>query len=131
MILLCVPTSIFSFINVFLISLAILIFTFFYFYYFILKEFCVEKSEKKNAYVQFQPDRIVNIRFTHAQLEQLLEKKWFEKILNLIETDETYQKIKFATPSVYRKKDKTSIPYFVSHGIHGNHGIYSLCSLYF
>ena len=77
----------------------------------------VEKCEKKNAYVQFQPDRIVNIRFTHAQLEQLLEKKWFEKILNLIETDETYQKIKFATPSVYRKKDKTSIPYFVSHGI--------------
>ena len=57
----------------------------------------IEKSEKKNAYVQFQPDRIVNIRFTHAQLEQLLEKKWFEKILNLIETDETYQKIKFAT----------------------------------
>ena len=27
----------------------------------------VEKCEKKNAYVQFQPDRIVNIRFTHAQ----------------------------------------------------------------
>jgi len=77
----------------------------------------VEKCEKKDTYVQFQPDRIVNLRLTHSQIIKLLENNWFEDFLNLIETDSNYSRIKLSTPTNYRKKDKSCVPYFVSHGI--------------
>ena len=79
----------------------------------------VEKSEKKDTYVQFFPDRIVNIRFTHSQMEKLLESKWFEDLISILESNDNqkYDRIKLATPSTYRKKDKICVPCFISHGI--------------
>ena len=75
----------------------------------------VEKVEKKDSYFQYEPERIVNICFTHAQFRMLMEKGWFEELYSYLENNET--RIITSTPFLYGKKVSTRIPYNISAGI--------------
>ncbi len=75
----------------------------------------VEKIEKKDIYLQYEPERIVNISFTLEQFKSLMEKGWFEALLEYLKNNET--RIELSTPSIYGKKVSTRIPYNISAGI--------------
>ena len=75
----------------------------------------VEKVEKKDTYLQYEPERIVNISFTLEQFESLMEKGWFESLLEYLNNNET--RIVLSTPLIYGKKVSTRIPYNISAGI--------------
>ena len=75
----------------------------------------VEKVEKKDTYLQYEPERIVNISFSHEQLSHLLEKNWFEELYSYLENNET--RIKISTPYIYGKNISTRIAYNISGGI--------------
>ena len=59
----------------------------------------VEKVEKKDTYLQYEPERIVNICFSHEQFKELIEKGWFEELSNYLENNET--RIITSTPYIY------------------------------
>jgi len=78
----------------------------------------VEKIEKKDTYCQIQPERIVNIRLNHNQMEKLLEKKWFDSFCDYILKHEN-NRVKTITPILYRKNSVIKIPCYISSGING------------
>lgn len=82
---------------------------------------CVDKVEKKDSYVQLQPDRIVNIRLRHDQFLELMENNWFESLDSLLTGNlPEYERIKLCTPTIYRKKESVRVPGFISTGIHSS-----------
>ncbi|MBO4857947.1 MAG: DUF1926 domain-containing protein [Treponema sp.] len=78
----------------------------------------VEKVEKKDTYLQYEPERIVNICFSHEQFKELIEKGWFEELSNYLENNET--RIITSTPYIYGKKVPSRIQYNVTAGINSS-----------
>ena len=78
----------------------------------------IERVEKKDTYLQYEPERIVNISFTHEQFVELLERGWFEELSTYLENNET--RIVTSTPYLYGKKIPTRIPYNITAGINGS-----------
>lgn len=75
----------------------------------------VEKMEKKDKYLQNDPERIVTISLSHEQLKVLLEKKWLENLEKfLFENPEN--RIKLTTVSNYRKNNSTKVSGYISSG---------------
>lgn len=80
----------------------------------------VEKVEKKDKYLQKQPDRIVTINLSHSQVKELNSVKWFEKLyLTLNESQDC--KIKLTTISQYKKSHNLKVTAHISSGM--NHKI--------
>ncbi|MCR4735804.1 MAG: DUF1926 domain-containing protein [Treponema sp.] len=79
----------------------------------------VEKVEKKDSAPRAEVDRIVNIGLSHEHLVQLMEAKWFEKLYDFYQLNPD-SRIKFSTPSEYRKNSITKIPAYIQAGINGN-----------
>ena len=79
----------------------------------------VEKAEKKDSAFQYDTDRIVNIGLSHEHLIALMEGKWFEKLFDYI-LFHPDSRIKFSTPTEYRKTNPVKIPAYIQAGINGN-----------
>lgn len=78
-----------------------------------------EKIDKKDTYFQYSPNRIINISFTHAQIQKLLECKWFEKLNSYLQANPDC-KLKLINPTEYKRENETRIPFYLSNGIHPN-----------
>lgn len=79
----------------------------------------VEKIERKDTYVQIEPERIVSINLSHDQIEELNEVKWFEKLADFLEKNNECR-VKTIIPSSYRKKANIKVPCYVPAGISGS-----------
>lgn len=79
----------------------------------------VEKIEKKDTYVQMQPDRIVNINLNHETLAELVEKNWFEKLNDYLNAHPEIR-VKTTTPSAYKKNQIVTIPAYIPTGINSS-----------
>ncbi|MCI6809644.1 MAG: DUF1926 domain-containing protein [Spirochaetia bacterium] len=74
-----------------------------------------EKMDRKDSYFQFSPNRIISISLTHAQIEELINCKWFEKLNSYLEANDT--KLKLINPTEYRKENETKVSCHLSTGI--------------
>lgn len=75
--------------------------------------------EKKDKYIQYEPDRLVTINLSHKEIISLIESKWFEKLDEYLQKDEE-KKIILSTPSLFRKNKPYKIPAHISSGINKN-----------
>ena len=78
----------------------------------------VEKTEKKDTYLQCNPERIVNISLSHEEIIELYSTNWFEKLYDYM-TKQPDSRVKFITTDTYRKNDCMKIPAYVTAGING------------
>lgn len=76
----------------------------------------IHKIETKDQYFQFEPERIVTICFTQDEIVNLINSKWFEKLLDYLKNNPN-TRIKLSTPYHYIKNKETEIPGFVPSGI--------------
>lgn len=76
----------------------------------------VQKVEKKDKYVQLNPERIVNINLSHKQLIELIQSKWLEKFAAYLKENPDLQ-IKTTTPSIYNKNNVVKVQDYISYGI--------------
>jgi 4-alpha-glucanotransferase len=79
----------------------------------------VEKIEKKDSYLQQSPNRVVNIHINHNEIISLLQTTWLEKLAKYVETQND-SKVRFTTPTIYRKSEIVRIPAFIAAGINGS-----------
>lgn len=73
-------------------------------------------QNKKSSFVQFVPDRIINIELEHYQLASLLETKWFDGFLTYLKNNPETE-IKTTTVQIYNKINKIKEPVYISSGI--------------
>jgi hypothetical protein len=76
----------------------------------------IEKIEKKDKYVQLQPDRVVTICLDHKSMARLIEAKWFESFAKYLKANPD-SRIKTTTPSLFKKTNIVKIPSYVVCGI--------------
>lgn len=76
----------------------------------------VEKVERKDTYVQLQPDRIVNIALEHKDIPLLFATGWFDKLSDYLIANPDLR-IKTVTPSVYKKNQVVTVPAYITAGI--------------
>lgn len=88
----------------------------------------VEKIEKKDKYVQLQPDRIVNLHLDHKLITELIEEKWFDKLVKFLKANPDLR-IKMTTPGLFKKNNIIKIPSYVVSGI--NKKVADWSSLYY
>ncbi len=79
----------------------------------------VEKVEKKDFYLQQDPNRIVNLHINHDEIIYILKNSWMDKLSEYIDRQEEL-KVQFTTPSIYRKNEILRIPAFIPSGINGS-----------
>lgn len=79
----------------------------------------VEKIERKDTYVQIEPERIVSFNLNHELLEELNEVKWFDKLNEYLLQNENCR-VKTTIPSNYRKKSVIKVPAYIPAGINGS-----------
>lgn len=80
----------------------------------------IEKTVKKDTYIQMQPDRVVNINLNHEKLAELVETNWFEQLSTYLQENPELN-IKTSTPYLYMKNQQVTVPAFIPSGI--NHSI--------
>ena len=80
----------------------------------------VEKIEKKDKYLQVQPERIVTINLSHSDVSELNSVKWFEKFGAYL-NENNDSRIRFTTLNKYKKNHSIKIPGYISSGM--NHRI--------
>ncbi len=81
----------------------------------------VEKIERKDTYIQLQPDRIVNININHEKMVELAESNWFDQLSEYLKNNPDCR-IKTTTPTNYKKDQIITIPAFIPAGINDNIG---------
>lgn len=79
----------------------------------------VEKVERKDTYVQMQPDRIVNISLDHKIIPLLTESGWFDKLADYLLANPDLR-IKTTNPSSYLKNQVVTVPAYVTAGINSH-----------
>jgi len=85
----------------------------------------VEKSERSDEFIQFNPDKIIVINLNFNELMPLLESKWFEGLqAYLISTEE--KKLVLGTIDQYRKLQPLKIPAYVPASM--NQTMHKCCS---
>lgn len=80
----------------------------------------VEKIEKKDKYLQKQPERIVTINLSHSDIKELISVKWFEQLASYL-NENNQTRVKLTTLSKYKKNHSIKIPGYISSGM--NHRI--------
>lgn len=78
----------------------------------------IEKVERKDTYIQLQPDRIVNIALSHEIMPLLENTNWFEKLALYLQNNNN-TRLKTTIPSNYKKNQIVTIPAYIPAGING------------
>lgn len=79
----------------------------------------VERAEKKDSYVQMQPDRIVNISLSHEYIQTLYECNFFEELQNYLKNNPDCR-VKTSTSLNYKKNQVVNVPAYIPAGINGS-----------
>jgi len=74
------------------------------------------KENKKSSFIQFVPDRIVNIELSHKELANLLETKWFDRLFDYLKENPDIE-VKTTTVQLYNKINTIKVPAHISDGI--------------
>lgn len=88
----------------------------------------VDKIQKKDKYVQLQPDRVININIDHQLMADLIESKWFESFAKYLQNNPELN-VKTTIPSLFRKNNIIKIPCYISSGLNKN--ISDWCDFYY
>lgn len=94
-------------------------------YYSTAKEFVIEitkriqKIEKKDKYLQLQPERIININLSHEDLIYLIENKWFEDLTKYLKHNPDCP-VQLTTPTIYNKNNIIKENVFIPAGLNSD-----------
>lgn len=75
----------------------------------------IAKAVKNDKYASVAEERFVSVMLNHADLKNLLETGWMEKMCG--EVRESSDKIRFTTPGQYRKSVEARVPAYITEGL--------------